>query len=84
METGGYEFVGIPLDQLLSLRDTYMLCLAEIAVAGSSSTIGSRSFTHANLTEVRNTIFSLNKAIKLAQGLSTRKSIAAFNRNHRY
>ena len=84
MDSGGNDFIGIPLDQLLQLRDTYLLCLTEIAIAGSSSTVGNRSFTHANLPEVRSTIFALNKAIKLAQNLSTRRSVAAFNRNQRY
>ena len=60
------SFVGLPLATLTSLRDKYVSCLEAIAVAGASYSIAGRSFSRANLTEVRNTIEELSYAIKLA------------------
>ena len=72
------SFVGLPLATLTSLRDKYVSCLEAIAVAGVSYSIAGRSFSRANLTEVRNTIEELSYAIKLADGTRTLTTYAKF------
>ena len=72
------DFIGLPLATLTSLRDTYITCLEAIAVAGASYSIAGRSFSRANLTEVRNTIEELSYAIKLADGTRTLTTYAKF------
>ncbi len=72
------SFVGLPLATLTSLRQKYLDCLEAIAVAGISYSIGGRSFSRANLTEVRNTIEELTYAIKIADGTRTLTTYAKF------
>ena len=72
------SFVGLPLATLNSLRDKYIACLEAIAVAGISYSIGGRSFSRANLTEVRNTLEELNYAIRLADGTKVINTYAKF------
>ena len=60
-------FVGLPVATLTSIRTKYLECLEAIAVAGASYSIGGRSFSRANLGEVRDTIEELTYAIKLAE-----------------
>jgi len=72
------SFVGLPLATLTGLRDKYVSCLEAIAVAGISYSIGGRSFSRANLTEVRNTLEELNYAIRLADGTKVINTYAKF------
>ena len=72
------SFVGLPLATLNSLRTKYIECLEAIAVAGASYSIAGRSFSRANLTEVRNTLEELTYAIKLADGSRTLTTYAKF------
>jgi hypothetical protein len=72
------SFVGLPLSTLTSLRDKFVSCLEAIAVAGVSYSIGGRSFSRANLTEVRNTLEELNYAIRLADGTKVINTYAKF------
>ena len=72
------SFVGLPLATLTGLRDKYVSCLEAIAVAGISYSIGGRSFSRANLTEVRNTLEELNYAIRLADGTKAINTYAKF------
>ncbi len=72
------SFVGLPVATLTSLRDKFISCLEAIAVAGVSYSIGGRSFTRANLTEVRNTLEELNYAIGLASGTKVINTYAKF------
>ena len=72
------SFAGLPVATLTSLRDKYVSCLEAIAVAGVSYSIGGRSFSRANLTEVRNTLEELTYAIKLADGTRTLTTYAKF------
>lgn len=75
------SFVGLPLATLNSLRDKYIACLEAIAVAGMSYSIGGRSFTRANLTEVRNTLEELTYAIRIASGTKVFHTYASFGPN---
>jgi len=72
------SFVGLPLATLTGLRDKYVSCLEAIAVAGISYSIGGRSFSRANLTEVRNILEELNYAIGLANGTKVINTYAKF------
>jgi hypothetical protein len=72
------DFIGLPLTTLTSLRDKYITCLEAIAVAGSSYSIAGRSFSRANLGEVRDTIAELTLAIQQATGGRVRTTYAKF------
>ena len=73
------DFVGLPLATLTSLRDKYVTCLEAIAVAGASYSIAGRSFSRANLGEVRDTIAELTLAIESANGTRIRTTYANFS-----
>ena len=73
------DFVGLPLSTLTSLRDKYVTCLEAIAVAGASYSIAGRSFSRANLGEVRDTIAELTLAIQSANGTRIRTTYANFS-----
>jgi hypothetical protein len=72
------DFIGLPLTTLTSLRDKYITCLEAIAVAGSSYSISGRTFTRANLSDVRDTIAELTLAIQQATGGRIRTTYAKF------
>jgi hypothetical protein len=73
------DFIGLPLATLTSLRDKYVTCLEAIAVAGASYSIAGRSFSRANLGEVRETIAELTLAIQSANGTRIRTTYANFS-----
>ena len=73
------DFLGLPLATLTSLRDKYVTCLEAIAVAGASYSIAGRSFSRANLGEVRDTIAELTLAIESANGTHIRTTYANFS-----
>jgi hypothetical protein len=73
------DFVGLPVATLTSLRDKYVSCLEAIAVAGASYSIAGRSFTRANLAEVRTIIAELTHAIKVANKSIVFNTYAKFN-----
>ena len=73
------DFIGLPLATLTSLRDKYVTCLEAIAVAGSSYSIAGRSFSRANLGEVRDTIAELTLAIQVVNGTRIRTTYANFS-----
>ena len=72
------DFVGLPVATLNSLRDKYVACLEAIAVAGASYSIAGRSFSRANLSEVREIIAELTLAIQNASGARIRTTYAKF------
>ena len=72
------SFIGLPVATLTSLRSKYLECLEAIAVAGASYSIGGRSFSRANLGEVRDTIEELSYAIGLASGTKVINTYAKF------
>ena len=73
------DFLGLPIATLTSLRDKYITCLEAIAVAGASYSIAGRSFSRANLGEVRDTIAELTLAIQSANGTRIRTTYANFS-----
>jgi hypothetical protein len=72
------DFVGLPVATLNSLRSKYIECLEAIAVAGASYSIAGRSFSRANLSEVREIIAELTLAIESAAGTRIRTTYAKF------
>lgn len=72
------DFVGLPIATLNSLRSKYIECLEAIAVAGASYSIAGRSFSRANLSEVREIIAELTLAIESAAGTRIRTTYAKF------
>jgi len=72
------DFIGLPIATLNSLRDKYISCLEAIAVAGASYSIAGRSFSRANLSEVREIITELTIAIQSASGTRIRTTYAKF------
>jgi len=72
------DFVGLPVATLNSLRSKYIECLEAIAVAGASYSIAGRSFSRANLSEVREIIAELTLAIENAAGTRIRTTYAKF------
>jgi hypothetical protein len=72
------DFIGLPIATLNSLRDKYITCLEAIAVAGASYSIAGRSFSRANLSEVREIIAELTLAIQSASGTRIRTTYAKF------
>lgn len=72
------DFVGLPVATLNSLRSKYIECLEAIAVAGASYSIAGRSFSRANLSEVREIIAELTLAIESEAGTRIRTTYAKF------
>ena len=64
------SFFGLPLATLQALLTNYLACLTAIAVGGQSYSMGGRSFSKAQLAEVKDTIRELQAAIDDA-GAST-------------
>lgn len=74
-------FVGLTSPQLATLQAAYLQCLTDIATAGQSYTMG-RTFTRANLSEVRKTLSEINNAIRFTSGSG--RSIAVARTGCRY
>jgi hypothetical protein len=60
-------FVGLALDVLLSMQQTWLQVLNDIATVGQSYTFPNRSLTKANLPEVTLILTQLRIAIRQAQ-----------------
>lgn len=57
------DFFGLPLATLEELRDEYVAAIKAIATNGMSYSIGGRSLSRANLTEMKNTLADIQGAI---------------------
>lgn len=73
-------FQGLDLATLQKLKAEYVDLLSAIAVAGQTYSQSGRSFTRANLPEVKDTIAELQTAIDLKQGKAFRQTRASFSR----
>lgn len=56
-------FFGLPLATLQQLMTDYLACLTAISKVGQSYSMGGRSFSKAQLNEVKDTIRELQAAI---------------------
>jgi hypothetical protein len=59
-------FFGLPVAVLEELRDEYIAALKAIATNGVSYSIGGRSLSRANLTEVKTTLSEIVAALDRA------------------
>lgn len=69
------QFFGLPPATLNALMASYTQALTDIATAGQSHAVTGRSFTMANIAEVRNTIAELQAAINRANGTRVRRTL---------
>lgn len=68
------QFFGLPLATLNSLMASYTQALTDIANVGQSHAVTGRSFTLANIAEIRQTIQELQAAINQANGVRVRRT----------
>ncbi len=61
-------FIGLLLPDLQDLQGKYIQVLKDIAAAGQSYSFPGRSFTRANIPEVRSILTDLRAAIRVANG----------------
>lgn len=71
--------IGVSSSKLTELKTAYEDCLLAIAEAGQSYSIGQRTFTRADISQVRETLGDINYALELAQGTRTRVAKDCFN-----
>jgi len=69
-------FFGLPRDVLEELRDEYVAAIKAVATNGVSYSIGGRSLSRANLTEMRHTLAEIISAVDRASG-NRRKTLYA-------
>jgi hypothetical protein len=72
------DFYGLPVATLEELRDEYVAAIKAVAVNGVSYSIGGRSLSRANLTEMRNTLGDVMAALDRASGSRRRTLYASF------
>jgi hypothetical protein len=72
-------FFGLPIATLEELRDQYIDALKAIATNGVSYSIGGRSLSRANLTEVKETLADILAAIDRSSGNRRRTLYADFS-----
>jgi hypothetical protein len=72
------DFYGLPVATLTELRDEYVAAIRAVATNGVSYSIGGRSLSRANLTEMRNTLGDVMAALDRASGSRRRTLHASF------
>jgi hypothetical protein len=73
------DFFGLEVATLEELRDEYVAAIKAVAVNGVSYSIGGRSLSRANLTEMRNTLGDVLMALDRASGRRRRTVLADFS-----
>jgi hypothetical protein len=73
------DFYGLPVATLEELRDEYVAAIKAVAVNGVSYSIGGRSLSRANLTEMRNTLGDVQAALDRTSGRRRRTLHADFS-----
>ena len=73
------DFYGLPVATLETLRDEYVAAITAVATNGVSYSIGGRSLSRANLTEMRNTLGDVMAALDRASGNRRRTIHADFS-----
>ena len=68
------QFFGLPYATLTGIMSAYTQALTDLAVAGQSHAVSGRSFTLANIAEVRRTIAELQAAINRSNGTRIRRT----------
>lgn len=72
-------FFGLPVATLTELRDEYVAALKAIATNGVSYSIGGRSLSRANLSEIKETLADIISALDRASGNRRRTLHADFS-----
>ena len=72
-------FFGLPVTTLQPMLTNYLNLLTGISTAGQSYMIGGRTFTRANIAEVRQTIQELQYAINRQNGTNNSFTFANMN-----
>lgn len=72
-------FFGLPVATLTELRDEYIAALKAIATNGVSYSIGGRSLSRANLSEIKETLADIISALDRASGNRRRTLYADFS-----
>ena len=78
LEVVSGQFFGLPYATLQALMASYIQCLTDLSVAGQSHAVSGRSFTLANIAEVKRTIQELQAAMNQSQGIRVRRTFANF------
>jgi len=73
------DFYGLPVATLEELRDEYVAAIKAVATNGVSYSIGGRSLSRANLTEMRTTLGDITAALDRASGSRRRTLYADFS-----
>ena len=73
------DFYGLPVATLEELRDEYVAAIKAVATNGVSYSIGGRSLSRANLTEMRNTLGDIMTALDRSSNRRRRTLYADFS-----
>jgi hypothetical protein len=73
------DFFGLPVATLEAMRDEYVAAIRAVASNGMSYSIGGRSLSRANLTEMKNTLGDIQAALDRAQSKRRRVLHADFS-----
>jgi len=73
------DFFGLPVATLEELRDEYVAAIKAVATNGVSYSIGGRSLSRANLTEMRNTLGDIMAALDRSSNRRRRTLYADFS-----
>lgn len=73
------DFFGLPVATLEELRDEYVAAIKAVATNGVSYSIGGRSLSRANLTEMRNTLGDIMAALDRVSNRRRRTLYADFS-----
>jgi hypothetical protein len=73
------DFYGLPVATLEELRDEYVAAIKAVATNGVSYSIGGRSLSRANLTEMRNTLGDIMAALDRSSNRRRRTLYADFS-----
>lgn len=76
-------FIGLDAATLSSLQTNYLNAIQACAVAGQSYAIGGRSFTRANLDELKKTLQEIQFAQNALNGRLVRRTVGRY-RNASY
>lgn len=70
-------FVGLPTVDLIDLQTKYVQVIKDVATTGQSYTFPGRSFTRADLPELRTTLSEIRIALAIANGTGGRSTAQA-------
>ena len=73
------DFYGLPVATLQELQTEYIAAIKAVATNGVSYSIGGRSLSRANLTEMRATLGDITAALDRAGGTRRRTLYADFS-----